>query len=147
MEFVNFDSSAFVADPSLVEALRVRAVPVDCSRDRILFRQGDPADGLFILLKGEASLRLDSPVGGEVLTMPAIPGSLLGLPGLIGSKSYSMSCEAKAGAEIRYLHRDDFSHLMLTEPELAMMILRVLAAEVRTARTAMANADGVIPAP
>lgn len=78
--------------------------------------------------------------------MPAIPGSLLGLPGLIGNKCYSMSCEAKAGAEIRYLHRDDFAQLMLTEPELAMMILRVLAAEVRTARAAVASAEGAIPA-
>lgn len=143
---MNFDSSAFVADPPLVEALRARAVPVDCSQDRILFRQGDPAEGLYILLSGEAVLRLNSPVGDELITMPAIPGSLLGLPGLIGNRSYSMSCEAKAGAEIRCLSREDFSQLMLTEPGLAMMILRVLAAEVRTARSAVANADGAIPA-
>ena len=147
MGFVNFDSSAFVADPPLVEALRARAVPIDCSRDRVLFRQGDPSDGLFILLSGEAVLRLDSTLGDQVLTMPAMPGSLLGLPGLVGNREYSMSCEAKQGADVRFMSRDDFSQLMLTEPGLAMMILRVLAAEVRTARSAMASAEGAIPAP
>lgn len=140
MGFVNFDSSAFVAEGALVEALRDRAVAMDCNHDQVLFRQGEPAHGLYLLLSGEATLRLESPLGDDVVLMPAIPGSVLGLPGLIGNMAYSMSCDAKAGAEIRYLSREEFSKLMLNEPPLAMMMLRVLAAEVRTARVAMATA-------
>ncbi|MFP5235331.1 MAG: Crp/Fnr family transcriptional regulator [Acidobacteriota bacterium] len=143
---MNFDSAAFVADPPLVEALRERAVPVDCSHDQVLFRQGEAAHGLYLLLSGDATLRLESPMGDDIVFMPAMPGSLLGLPGLIGNLAYSMSCEAKQGAEICYLSRDEFSKLMMNEPPLAMMMLRVLAAEVRTARSAMANPEGVIPA-
>lgn len=137
---VNFDSSAFVAEQALVDALHARAVPLDCSQDRVLFRQGDLADGLYMLLRGEATLRLSSPIGDEVVSMVALPGSLLGLPALIGNREYSLSAEAKQGADIRFLSRDEFAKLMLTESALAIMILRVLAAEVRTARIAMAGA-------
>lgn len=120
-----------------MEALRQRAVPVQCAQDRVLFRQGDPPNGLYILHSGEATLRLEAPTGAPVIAMPAAPGSLLGLPGLIGNGAYTMTAEAKMGAEISFLSREEFQKLMLTEPNLGMMILRVLAAEVRTARMAM----------
>jgi CRP-like cAMP-binding protein len=60
----------------------------------------------------------------------------MGLPGLVGNNPYSLTAEAKKGAEVSFVARDEFSRLMLTEPSLAMMILRVLAAEVRSARIA-----------
>lgn len=120
-----------------MEALGARAVPVDCAQDRVLFRQGDPPNGLYILHSGEATLRLDAPTGEPVIAMPAAPGSLLGLPGLIGNGAYTMTAEAKTGATISFLSREEFQELMLTDRALGMMILRVLAAEVRTARMAM----------
>jgi len=43
---MNFDSSAFVAEPDLISALRQRAFPVDCREDRELFHQGDEPTGL-----------------------------------------------------------------------------------------------------
>ena len=140
MDSVNLDSSAFVADDELVRALRSRAVQVHCSQDRILFRQGDEPTGLYIVHGGDATMWMDSPLGEELLRIPLAPGSLLGLPGLVGSKTYSMSADAKKGAEISFLSREEFSKVMLSEPMLAMSILRVLAAEVHTARLALANA-------
>lgn len=136
---MKFDSSAFVADETLVAALRARAIPIDCTQDRVLFRQGAPASGLYILHSGEATLRLDSSSGDSIVSMAAAPGSLLGLPGLVGDRAYSMTAEAKKGAEISFLSRESFQQLMLTEPALSMKILQVLAAEVRTARMAMAQ--------
>ena len=137
MNFVNLDSAAFVADSELVEALCARAEPVDCSQPRVLFRQGDAATGLYVLRSGGAAFTLTGVTGDEVLTFAALPGSLLGLPGLVGNSGYTMSAEAKAGADVMFVSRELFSELMLTQPGLNMMILRVLAAEVRTARLAI----------
>jgi CRP-like cAMP-binding protein len=58
---------------------------------------------------------------------------------VIGNQGYSLSAYARKGAKIRFVGREEFSRLMLTEPTMAMLILRVLAAEVRTARIAAAN--------
>jgi len=134
---MNLDSAAFVGEHDLVRALSARATPVDCSQGRLLFRQGEDAAGLYILHAGEVVMTMDSPTGNEVVSFPAKPGSLLGLPGLVGNAGYSLSAWAKKGAQVSFLARDDFSALMLSEPGLSMMILRVLANEVRTARMAI----------
>jgi CRP-like cAMP-binding protein len=134
---MNLDSSAFVADQELIQALRGRARAVDCEHDRILFLQGDGQVGLYILHSGEVTMTMETASGEEIATMRSEPGSLLGLPAVVGNCPYSMSAYAKEGAKISFVAREDFSELMLSEPKLAMMILRVLANEVRSARLAI----------
>jgi len=134
---VKLDSAAFVADQQLLSALKERSTPIDCEQDRVLFNQGDEPTGLHIFLSGEVMLSMRTPQGDLAMSLPAAPGSLLGLPGLVGNQGYSLSAFARAGAEVSFVNRDEFSHMMLTEPSLSLLILRVLAAEVRTARMAL----------
>jgi CRP-like cAMP-binding protein len=134
---MKMDSSAFVADEKLIRALQPYASPIACGQDRILFNQGDAPTGVYIVHSGEVILTMRSPLGDVVMSMPAANHSLLGVPGLIGSVGYSLSAFAKSGAEVSFVPRDDFFRLMLAEPSISMMILQVLAAEVRTARLAL----------
>jgi len=60
----------------------------------------------------------------------------MGLPAIIGDRPYSLTAVAHAHAEVRFVTRDVFSRLMLSEPALATIILKVLAAEVHGARAA-----------
>lgn len=136
MAFVNFDASAFVGDEELIRALKGRSRPVDCSEDRALFWQGDPPVGLYIVHAGKVSLTMRSVEGDTVLEMTAEPNSLLGLPAVVSTSNYSLSAVAKQGTEVSFVSRDEFSKMMMTEPGLAVLILKVLAAEVRTARIA-----------
>lgn len=136
MAFMNFDASAFVGDDQLIRALKDRSRPVDCSEDRVLFCQGDEPVGLYILHSGTATLSMRTTDGETVLDMTAIPNSLFGLPAVVSHSHYSLSATAKMGAEVSFVPRDQFSTMMLTEPGLAVLILKVLAAEVRTARIA-----------
>jgi CRP-like cAMP-binding protein len=137
---VKLDTAAFVGNPELVAALKVRSRTVECTEDRVLFVQGETPTGLFILEDGEVHLTMRSPEGELVMNERAEPGSLLGLPGVICNQGYSLSAYARKGAAVRFVGREEFSRLMLNEPGMAMLILRVLAAEVRTARIAAANA-------
>jgi CRP-like cAMP-binding protein len=135
--FVQLDPTAFQADPELIGALEQRSTPVGCEADRVLFRQDDPASGLYIIHQGEVALKMDSPAGHPLLTTTAQPGSLLGLPGLIGNQPYSLTATALAGARISFVGRDEFQSLMQSDPMLTMKMLQVLAAEVRSARLAL----------
>jgi len=131
-------SSAFVADPDLLEELEKRARPIDLGSNRVLFRQGDAPVGVYLLRKGTA--RLTSRAAGEaVLKVQAGAGSLLGVPAVIGAKPYSLTAEAMEGAEVSVLTSDYFVHLMHTEPMLSFRVLQVLAEEVRFAREAFAQ--------
>jgi CRP-like cAMP-binding protein len=133
------DSSAFVAGPELISVLWKHAISLDCAEDLELFRQGDDPSGLYFLHSGEATMMLENDRGDHVARALMEPGSILGLPALVSDKPYSMGAVAKKGATVGFVTREDFSIMMLTEPALAMMILRVLAAEVRGARVAISE--------
>jgi CRP-like cAMP-binding protein len=134
---VKLDSSAFLADRELIETLEKRSVPVVCGEDRLLFRQGDAPNGLYILHSGDVTLTLNSPSGEVVLCLKPVVGSLLGLPGLVGNEPYSLSANACKGAAFSFLPRKDFEDMMQTDPALPLKVLHFLAAEVRAARQAL----------
>jgi CRP-like cAMP-binding protein len=134
---VQLDPTAFLADPELIRALSEHATPIVCETDRILFQQDDPAVGLYILQEGEATLNMTSIQGQPILSVKARDGSLLGLPGLISNQPYSLTAIAHAGARVSFLARAEFTALMESNPPLAFKILQVLAAEVRSARSAL----------
>jgi CRP-like cAMP-binding protein len=134
---MNLAPSAFVADSTLLDALEQRAESVECVHDRVLFHQGDSPVGVYILRRGAATLTMQSAAGGEVMRIQAAPGSLLGLPGLIGNEPYSLTAVAESGSEVGFVAFEDFSALLLAEPQMSFKVLEVLAAEVRTARQAV----------
>jgi CRP/FNR family cyclic AMP-dependent transcriptional regulator len=136
---VNFDSSAFVAEQELIDAFATRSTQMTCSEERVLFKQGESPAGLFIVVRGRANLTMQSPTGGVVMSITAFPGSLLGLPALVGNEPYTMTATAYKSAELGFVTREDFSSLMLSDPTIAVRVLRVLAAEVRTARHAISE--------
>lgn len=82
---------------------------------------------------------MNSPEGEQIMRVPVAGGSLLGLPGLIGNKPYSLTAVASSGAELSYVAREDFFQLMLNSPTLSVKLLRVLAAEVRSARIGISD--------
>lgn len=137
---MKLDAAAFVGPETLLSALRDHSTPLDCSIGPVLFHQDQCADGLYIVHGGEVSLSMRSPAGDVVMEIPAQPGSLLGLPALVGGEAYSLSAIAAKGAQVSFLDKEELSRLMLQEPSIAVLILRVLAAEVRNARMAAANA-------
>ncbi|MGD0857756.1 MAG: cyclic nucleotide-binding domain-containing protein [Terracidiphilus sp.] len=134
---MKLDSSAFVADPKLIEALSRRAIELSCGAESILFRQGDAAAGVYILHQGEVTLTMDSPRGEAILSGQAAAGSVLGLPGLVGNAPYTLTATARSGAKLGFVTRDDFTALMESDPQVSLKVLQVLAAEVRAARQAI----------
>jgi CRP-like cAMP-binding protein len=136
---VKLDPSAFVADPELILTLENRSTTISCGGDRVLFRQGEVPDGLYILNRGELALTMTSPSGEPVMQMQAAAGSLLGLPGVISGEPYTLTAVACNGARLSFVSRDDFTNLMQTNPLMALKMLEVLAAEVRSARHALSS--------
>ena len=135
--FVDLDPSAFLADPELIRALAARATTVPCDADSILFKQDDQPVGVYIVHQGQASLSMKSPEGRSILSVQALPGSLLGLPGVIGNQPYSLTASVRAGAQVSFVSSADFFAVMQSNPQLSLKMLQVLAAEVRTARRAL----------
>ena len=134
---MQLDSSAFVADPELIQALQEHSTPVQCDTDRLLFQQDTPADGVYILHEGHGKLIMNAHDGRTIFSIEALPGSVLGLPAVVSDQPYSLSAIARAGAQVSFVSRADFFALMHAQPALSLKMLQVLAAEVRTARQAL----------
>ena len=134
---MQLDPTAFIADPELIAVLEKIATPIDCAAERVLFMQGDPPVGLYILRNGAARLTMDSPDGKPIVSVNAPQGALLGLPGLLANQPYTLSATAEAGAAVSFIPRDVFTAFMRNAPMIALKILAVLAAEVRSARRAI----------
>jgi CRP-like cAMP-binding protein len=134
---VQLDPSAFLADPELIKALDKRATRFICDEDRVLFHQGDQPVGLFIIHNGEATLSMNPGASDKIFSCQATAGSVLGVPGLIGNQPYSLTAVAHRGAEVSFIAREDFNALIQSEQQLMLLVLQVLAAEVRSARLAL----------
>jgi len=134
---VELDPSAFVADPELVALLEKKATLLDCASDRVLFLQGDPPVGLYLLRSGTARLKMESTDGTPIVSITVSAGSLLGLPGLLANQPFTLAAIAEKGAVVGFIPRDEFTTLMQNEPMMALKMLAVLAAEVRSARRAI----------
>jgi CRP-like cAMP-binding protein len=63
----------------------------------------------------------------------------VGLPGLISGEPYTLTAVAHDGAELSFVPRDEFTSLMQSSPLLAIKMLQVLAAELRSARHALST--------
>jgi CRP-like cAMP-binding protein len=129
-------SLEMILDRGLVEKI-IRQSAEIISEDGILFRQGEPADCLYFVKSGEASLTMQA--GGKEVRIRAGKGSLLGIPAIVGNQPYSMTGTAPCDAEILRLSSVGFSNLLKTDPGMQQAVLRILAGEVRVARQALTD--------
>lgn len=134
---MKYESSS--ADGTLIQALLMRSQAVDCGEGGVLFNQGEAPKGLFILVRGEAALVMRSNTGQAVMCIKAGPGSVLGLPGVIANKPYTMTAFIRKDSAVSFVARDEFERMMLEEPELYPGILQVLATDFRSIRQAIAE--------
>ena len=126
----------FVADPELAEALEACSTAFVPNEDHVLFRQGEVPAALYFVKKGCVALAMESH-DRIVMCVQAGPGSLVGLPAVVGNKPYTMTAAPCADAVILQVSRQSFELLLAESPALAMKVLQVLAAEIRLARNAM----------
>ena len=130
---------SFSADGRLIQTLVKRSHIVDCAEGGPLFNQGEAPKGLFILEQGEAALVMTSDAGRAVMCVEAGPGSLLGLPGVIANKPYTMTALIRKGSAVSFITREDLELTLQEEPGLYPSILQVLTADFRSVRLAIAE--------
>ena len=97
------------------------------SSGSMLFIEGQPANGVYMLCHGEAKLFTCSRDGKVVILHVARPGELLGLSSVISGGAYEVSAEVIEPCQVNYVSRADFLRLLNTNPDVAMSTVRQLA--------------------
>jgi CRP-like cAMP-binding protein len=119
--------AAHTAPLNLQLALEQRCETLHKRKSAVLFRRGERAFGLFVVLSGKVSLDfgVDSP-----LARFYGPGALLGLPATITRANYSMTATVTEDAELGFLTSTVLDSLLRERPDLCQPLLAILAERV-----------------
>lgn len=96
-------------------------------RNAWIFKEGQQADGLYVIIRGRVGLSKD---GREVVTLGE--KEALGAWTLFETESRVMSAKATEETLLLKVNREDFYDLLLDYPELGQSILKALVKRLRS---------------
>ncbi|MFU8805249.1 MAG: cyclic nucleotide-binding domain-containing protein [Bradymonadaceae bacterium] len=99
-----------------------------------LFEQGDAADALYIVEKGELTVRATTPMGEDIVIARLGSGTVVGEMSLIEGGPRSATVEALSECQIFRLSRESFEKLRTQKRPAAYKIILGLAATVGARR-------------
>jgi CRP-like cAMP-binding protein len=97
-----------------------------------IYEQGAPADGVFVVLKGQVVLRNQVSAGRSFVPWVATPGETFGGEGLEVGARYASNARAEEESETLHLSGARFSALLREQASHALALIRQMMAE-RTA--------------
>lgn len=100
-------------------------------RNRLIYRQGDQAENVFVLLDGVVQSVLVNSAGHESLLRIHLPGSILGLTALGTVAWRDASAKAIEPATVVIITRRDLQNLISSNSELALRLIRLLVDRMR----------------
>jgi NTE family protein len=122
--------------------LAATAQPVFVRAREWLFRQGDPGDSLYVVLKGRLEVVLEQ--GPELKVIRILGrGSSVGELALLTESPRSASVRARRDSELLHVTREHFARLLEQRPEFAAGLTRVLGRQLRDVRHAGIEPDPV----
>jgi CRP-like cAMP-binding protein len=123
-------NQAFVSPPELVAELKPLGDEFTCAAGTVLFREGDAARGVYIVLEGHASLTMITEKGETVLVRSSGPGSLLGLPGTFLRDIYQLTATIDQDAQLTFVERQKVLEFLRQRTDMWMLVLNILCTEV-----------------
>jgi CRP-like cAMP-binding protein len=97
------------------------------TKSTVLFRRGERASGMFVVLSGKVRLDfgVDSAVGRT-----CDQGALVGLSSTLTRNSYSMTATVTEDAELGYWSPDALDSLLRAHPDFCQPLLAILGAKI-----------------
>ena len=116
---------------SELDFLVERAVTRRCSPGELIFGEGEPCSGLYVVERGHVRIFKSSSSGREqVLSIDGPGGSIAEVPVFDGG-NYPASCASVDQAMLLLIRKQDFHELCLAQPQVALKVLRVVGARLR----------------
>lgn len=117
--------------PEEVRLLALRFVRRHFSAGELLFSEGDPCRGLYIIDSGRLRIFKSSAGGREQVLAMEGPGSSVAELPVFDAGPYPASVSAVDDAQILFISRQDLRAFCLEHPEVALKMLAVVGARLR----------------
>ena len=103
------------------------------SRNTILFAEGRPVRGIYLLCDGRAKLSICSH-GGKRLTMRvAGPGEVLGLGAALSNTPYQLTAELLDTSQAVFIRRKELMKFLREHPVVCLQLVRMLSQDLHGA--------------
>ena len=111
--------------------LAQRAVPRQYAPGEVVFAEGQPCAGLYVVERGHIRIFKTSPGGREqVLTIDG-PGSSVAEVPVFDGGNYPASGAAVDSSLLLFVSKQDFQALCLAHPQVTLKVLRIVGARLR----------------
>ncbi len=124
-----------------LDRIAARALPVGYKAGEVVFREGDPGTGFFVVLSGRVSV---SHGGKEAAQLAA--GGFFGEMSLLDSFPRSATVSALEASNCLELKREDLMSELRAHPEIAFEILSILSRRVRDLHNRLRHVESSVPA-
>lgn len=113
------------------DALAERAVEKRYRAGELLFVEGDPCPGIYVLIEGRVKIYKTSPSGREImLAIEEAPSTVAEVP-LFDDGPFPASVMALDDVTAWLIHKDDFRQVCRQNPDLALKVLAVVGRRLR----------------
>lgn len=111
--------------------LAQRAVPKRYDAGELIFSEGEPCAGLYVVETGNIRIFKSSASGREQVLSIDGPGSSVAELPVFDGGNYPASAIAVSNANLLLVRKGDFQSLCLEHPRVALKVLRVVGARLR----------------
>jgi CRP/FNR family transcriptional regulator len=99
----------------------------------LLFAEGRPSRGVFVLCEGRAKLSICSESGKRLMLRVAGPGEVLGLGATLSGDAYEVTAELLDAAQVVFVKRKDLLKFLRDNPDICMEVVRRLSDDLHGA--------------
>jgi CRP/FNR family transcriptional regulator len=114
-----------------MRALRARVTSRRFQKGELLFNEGDPCTGLFLVARGKVRIFKLSPSGREQVLAVEAPGSSFAELPVFDGGNYPASASALEDVEVLFISRKDFQGFCREHPDVALKVIAVVGARLR----------------
>jgi len=114
-----------------LQALAARTIRRRFQRGELLFGEGDPCTGLFLVASGKIRIFKQSPSGREQVLAIEGPGSSFAELPVFDGGNYPAAASASEDAEVLFVSRKDFQNFCREHPEVGLKVIAMVGSRLR----------------
>jgi CRP-like cAMP-binding protein len=125
---MSHDFSSFAPDlwSALEGIVRVRTYDTR----GVLFEQGRPADGVYLIQKGKVRVWMPEDRSHAILIDPAGAGTMLGLSETIAQGTHKVSAVALAPTEVGFVAGEELMKFLRDHHDICLQVVRILSEDL-----------------
>jgi CRP/FNR family transcriptional regulator, cyclic AMP receptor protein len=104
-----------------------------CPKGTVLFREGQPARGIFLLCEGRVRLSVCSESGRRMTLRTVLPGEVLGLSASLSGGNYEITAEAIDEVQVASIRRKDLLQFLHAHADVCMRAVNLLSEDLHVA--------------